>query len=190
MKYSSLILRSNEMSLVPKCDVHFATWVVENDMLHLNNFMRNVKWEYKTHPKRGVAMYGKDYKYSGIVVKGSAFPKNVQALMDKINFHHGLELNSCLLNYYPDGSVGIGLHSDEEEELVDGKDTVVVSVNLGATRNFILVDNVTKEEYVIPLPSGSVLIMGAGCQRYYKHKINVDHTITDARVNMTFRQFM
>lgn len=178
-------------SLVTKASVFFSEEIsVLNPSYHLARLIRTIPWEYKTHPRRGVYQMGKDYNYSGIVVKGRPFDKAIQGLMDRINEQYGFTLNSCLLNYYPDGNIGIGDHSDSEKELNGGKDCVVVSISLGATRDFKLRSYDRKEEVVIPLTHGSVLVMGKGCQRYYKHRIDVDRTVTMPRVNLTFRDFL
>ena len=178
------------VSLVPKCDVYFSDIKIQNTEHHLKALTEQVAWEYKTSRLRGVKMYGKPYRYSGIVVPASPWRPAILALMEKINKHHGFTMNSCLLNYYKNGSVGIAKHSDNERELIGGADKcIVVSASLGATRNFILQDKITNERFIIPLKDGDILIMGPGTQKYYEHSINSQLGVAGSRISMTFREF-
>jgi alkylated DNA repair dioxygenase AlkB len=53
-------------------------------------------------------------------------------------------LNACLGNRYHNGHQNIGAHSDSESDLHDN--ALIVSVSLGATRDFIFTHKVTKKK--------------------------------------------
>jgi alkylated DNA repair dioxygenase AlkB len=98
----------------------------------------------------------------------------------------GMQFNCVLLNYYRDGNDSVAWHSDKES--VPGRKTVVASVSFGQTRSFDIrnkKDN--KEKYSIRLENGSYLLMKAGFQDYWEHRIAKSTTPMKARVNLTFR---
>lgn len=175
-------------SLCLKSQVYFADFLA--DELDLNWLIDNIQWEYKTSVKRGVYMYGKDYAYSGITVKGNEFIPCIEQLMNKINLEYGFNLNSCLLNYYKDGNTSIAWHSDNEKSLANGSEAVVVSVSIGATRTFVLRSLDMQERVKIPLRDGNILVMGAGTQKHYQHSVPVELSVTKPRINLTFREFV
>lgn len=179
-------------SLVSKADVFFSDIVIQNTEHHLNRLIKTIPWEY---PKfygraiaRGICSMGRDYAFSGIVMKAQPWDKQILALMNRINEVHGTSFNACLLNMYPDGNSSISAHADNERELVSP--IIVGSVSLGATRSFILEAKDKSERVVVPLTDGSVLIMGAACQSFYLHSINKEKHITTPRINLTFRCFV
>lgn len=179
-------------SLVSKADVFFSDIVIQNTEHHLNRLIRNIPWEY---PKfygrtisRGVCSMGRDYAFSGIVMKAQPWDKQILALMNRINAAHGTNFNACLLNMYPDGNSSISAHADNEWALVSP--IIVGSVSLGATRSFILESKDKSERVVVPLTNGSVLIMGSGTQSHYLHSVPKEKHITTPRINLTFRCFV
>jgi alkylated DNA repair dioxygenase AlkB len=130
---------------------------------------------------------GKDYAFSGLVMKAQPWDKRLLQLMGVINEQNGTSFNACLLNYYPDGAnAGISQHSDDEREL--GIDPVVVSVSLGDSCDFILKNKKDCEVVSIPLKDGDVLVMGAGCQKLYTHGIE-KKVHKGGRISLTFRKF-
>lgn len=179
------------MSLVAKCDVFFSDIVIQNSEHHLHRLISTIPWTYPTfygrQISRGVCSMGKDYAFSGIVMKAQPWDKRILELMNKINEVHGTQFNACLLNYYPDGSTSISPHSDDESSLVTP--VIVASVSLGATRSFVLEAKDKSEKVVIPLTSGSLLIMGEKCQSLYLHSLNKEKDISSPRINLTFREF-
>ena len=61
------------------------------------------------------------------------------------------------------------------------------SVSLGASREFQLRHNITKERVKIVLPHGSLLLMSGGIQEHWQHRIAKVRHLDQARVNFTFR---
>lgn len=177
-------------SLVQKCDVFFSDVSVVGTANLLKHLMDNVEFSYPTinehRVKRGIASMGFPYAFSGITIEATPWDSRVLELMCMINEAHGTSFNACLLNYYPDGNVGITPHSDNVRELVPP--AVVASVSLGATRTFRLESKDKQEKVDIPLKDGAVLIMGDRCQDLYVHSIP-KQKCDSPRISLTFRQF-
>lgn len=179
-------------SLVNQCDVFFSDMVIQNTEHHLERLIRDIPWQYPTFYNRkitrGVCSMGKDYAFSGLVMKAQPWDRQIQNLMFRINAKHNTRFNACLLNLYPDGNTAISKHSDDERELV--YPVVVASVSLGATRSFVLEAKDGSEKVTVPLTDGSVLLMGEKCQSLYLHSVPKEKGIVTPRINLTFREFL
>jgi alkylated DNA repair dioxygenase AlkB/predicted NAD-dependent protein-ADP-ribosyltransferase YbiA (DUF1768 family) len=133
----------------------------------------------------------KTYSYSGIprppekwTPAAYAIRGKIQRLVRRLIPEHK-NFTSCLLNKYRSGMDKIGYHSDNEKDL--DKDMTIASVSLGSTRDFILRNKKTKKRTVIPLKSGSLILMGPGCQENYKHTVPVRKREKKCRINLTYR---
>lgn len=105
---------------------------------------------------------------------------DVEALIPGANF------NSVLLNQYRDGNDKMGWHSDNEKEL--GKNPIIASLSLGATRFFDLKHKRIKSlRKRLELPAGSLLIMCGSTQENWLHQVPQQKTVKDSRINLTFR---
>ncbi|MDC1211346.1 alpha-ketoglutarate-dependent dioxygenase AlkB [Porticoccaceae bacterium] len=128
---------------------------------------------------------GTSYTYSNIRLPAVAFPDWIDKLREAIEDQSGERFNRALANYYRDGSDSVDWHADDEAEL--GFEPLVASLSLGAERVFQLRHNITQERLDIALPHGSLLVMGAGIQSYWQHRIGKSKKIQQPRVNFTFR---
>jgi len=165
---------------------------------------KNIKWQ-KTKitlfgksilEPRLVAFYGdKDvnYKYSGSL--RTALPWNDDLLGIQQSISPLLEedyspFNSALLNFYRDGRDHMGWHSDNEIEL--GKNPLIFSLNLGATRKMSFRCQKQKSQSVhdIMLEHGSLLIMKGAIQHEFQHCIRKTTKVFDPRINITFRTIL
>jgi len=98
----------------------------------------------------------------------------------------GVQFNSVLLNYYRDGNDSVAWHSDKEEIL--GRHPVIASVSFGQVRSFDIRNKHNhKEHYSVKLEHGSFLLMKAGLQENWEHRIAKSARPMQARVNLTFR---
>ena len=147
------------------------------------NFMGRVMRE-----PRLTAWYGTGlYQYSGIKHQ----PQEMTPLLSKLKKiaeeASGCEFNSVLLNFYRSGQDSVGWHADNEREL--GQDPIIASMSFGGTRKFKLKHNTNKEDKLdLFLKDGSLLIMGKGTQLHYKHTVPKSKTLTEPRINITFRK--
>lgn len=99
----------------------------------------------------------------------------------------GKSFGVCVCIYYADGNSGVDFHTD----LVSfGDISVIPSISLGAERIFAVRSKADPEdcrEHL--LENGSLFIMGPGFQDKYEHALPYDSSITQPRINLTFRQF-
>lgn len=127
------------------------------------------------------------YNYSGINNIGSDINEH-KILIELINkienfFNYKYSFNYILGNRYKSGSNNIGMHSDDEKDLVGP----IVSVSLGCNRYFDIHGKYNNEKVRIDLKKGSLLIMDGKTQKNYKHGVPLQKKIHDTRINLTFR---
>ena len=121
-------------------------------------------------------------------------------------------LNSVLVNKYSTGEDSISAHADDEPEF--GKGPTIVSVNLGATRTFVLMrmsEKVRKKTWKkrglawIPNPTrkpdrmefvlrhGDCLVMAGSVQDFWVHSVpkqkKTEAPQSTPRYNLTFRPY-
>lgn len=129
------------------------------------------------------------YTYSGLTLQAGAWTPDLEWVRQKIEEQTGILFNSMLANLYRKGRRdSIGMHSDSEREL--GNDPFIVSLSLGRVRDFILAPKKGRDgkRTVLPLPHGSLLIMGKGTQKNWMHGIEKEAQPSPAaRINLTFR---
>ncbi|WPV02116.1 alpha-ketoglutarate-dependent dioxygenase AlkB [Mucilaginibacter sp. cycad4] len=141
---------------------------------------------------RLTAWYGdpqKRYSYSGITMHPHLWTSELLAIKYRIEQIAGYTFTSALLNYYRDGNDSVGWHRDNEKEL--GINPVIGSVSFGTTRTFQLrhaKDKSLKESVL--LNSGSFLLMRGSTQHHWFHSIPKEVKITQARINITFRNII
>jgi len=92
--------------------------------------------------------------------------------------------NAVLCNLYRNGNDSVGLHADAEPEM----GPVIASLSLGAERLFRLKRNGGTVEFSERLAPGSLLIMAGRTQQNFKHEVPKEPTVTEARINLTFRR--
>jgi len=131
---------------------------------------------------------GKTYKYSGLEMSPTPFPKELNELKIKCEKKSsGIKFNVCLANLYRDGNDSMGWHADDEKEL--GTKPVIASVSLGAERIFHLKHKKDATvRHKIRLHHGSLLIMKGKTQEFWKHQLPKTKKIVSPRINLTFRK--
>jgi len=93
--------------------------------------------------------------------------------------------NSVQFNRYNGPRHTLGMHADDEPDLLKG--APIVSVSFGCTREFAIKRrNTTDEEKVVELADGSILLMGGAMQSHYLHGVPPGGQ-TGLRFNLTFR---
>ncbi len=104
----------------------------------------------------------------------------------------GHPLNHCLLQLYRNGRDWISAHSDKTLDLV--RPSFIVNVSLGRTRTMVLEPKKSGGESPgatqrIPLPHGSMLVMGLDTNRVFYHSIKQEGQSKDdgPRISLTFR---
>jgi hypothetical protein len=115
------------------------------------------------------------------------WPECITKIKNKIEQLTGKTYNICLCNHYENGKRNIGWHSDNEEH---GSLSSIASISLGAQRQFnFRKSHNFSEIYPTTLANGSLLIMGERCQENYQHCVPFDKSVSEPRINLTFRRF-
>lgn len=129
---------------------------------------------------------GASYVYSGTEHHPEPWTPVLERIRDRVSALTGAGFNAVLLNLYRDGRDGMGWHADDEPEL--GRNPVIASVSLGATRRFCLRHrrrNGLKLD--LPLPHGSLLCMSGATQHHWLHALPKTRLPVAERINLTFR---
>lgn len=130
-----------------------------------------------------------DYTFSGRTLQADPFPAVVEALRQEVSALAGVEFNSCLANYYRDGSDSVSWHADDEPELGPSPDNAVIaSLSFGDVRRFLIRPKGNPggvREF--RLEPGSLLIMRGDLQQTHEHSVPKTRIPRDPRLNLTFR---
>lgn len=130
---------------------------------------------------------GRVYTWSGIRMEPLPWSGAVARIKALLERTLGESFDSALLNLYRDGRDSVAWHADDEPEL--GRDPLIASVSLGATRAFRLRHNEGRHApLTLDLEHGSLLVMGGPTQRFWKHAIPRRARVDGPRINLTFRQ--
>ncbi|MYD46695.1 MAG: alpha-ketoglutarate-dependent dioxygenase AlkB [Gammaproteobacteria bacterium] len=126
------------------------------------------------------------YKYSGLVHRPQEMPDFVSELLCEVVMRTGIDFNSILVNLYRDGTQSMGWHADDEPEL--GPEVTIASLSVGAVRELRLRHRHDKSLRVTTsLAHGSLLMMYPPLQEYWLHELPKRRSITEPRVNFSFR---
>lgn len=162
----------------------------------LQTLLQTIHWQ-----QEGMMMYGKQvlfprlmawygdvgtgYAFSGTTYTPLAWTEALLHIKNAIEPAAGALFNSVLLNRYRNGRDSLGWHADDEPEL--GIDPVIASVNLGATRRFMLRHVKEGLKYELPLQHGSLLVMKGTLQHHWQHQVPKTTKSLPERINLTFR---
>jgi alkylated DNA repair dioxygenase AlkB len=144
----------------------------------------------KIHPQpRLTALFGnegKPYSYSNIKMQPHPWTLLLQKIKSHIESVSGTNFTTVLLNQYRNGKDSNGWHADNEKEL--GINPIIASVSFGAERVFQLKHNsISGLKQNILLEHGSLLVMKATTQHFWKHQIPKTAKPIGCRINLTFR---
>jgi len=160
----------------------------ESDAL-MARFIKEAPWKQRTQK-----MWDKEVltprltAWYGDRLEEEPVPWTPELLMikEKVEPLAGVTFNSVLLNYYRDGNDSVAWHSDKENVL--GKRPVIASVTFGQVRSFDIRRKTDhKEIYSVRLEHGSFLLMKAGLQEAFEHRIAKSSRPMKPRINLTFR---
>ena len=139
--------------------------------------------------KRKVAFFSDpsiSYRYASKTKIGLPWTSTLITIKNRIESITKESYNACLLNLYHNGEESMGWHSDNEKEIV--ANSSIASLSLGANRKFSFKHKVSKETVSIELEDGSLLEMKGSVQAHWWHALLKSKKVTDARINLTFRQ--
>ena len=126
------------------------------------------------------------YRYSG--VDHIPLPWSPELLNIKQDLEQACqsEFNSVLANLYRNGTDSMGCHADNEKEL--GRNPVIASLSLGATRLFKLKHHQSDAKLDLHLQHGDLLIMAGALQHHWRHSVPKTAKPVGERINLTFRK--
>ena len=132
------------------------------------------------------------YTYSGLTLPAAPWPEPVQRVRRRVEeavFGESRgQFGGVLANLYRDGRDAMGLHADDEPELLP--DAEIASVSLGAERRFVLKPrDPSVAPYELRPAHGSLLVMGGTLQRHWRHGVPREARVSRPRINLTFRQY-
>jgi alkylated DNA repair dioxygenase AlkB len=131
---------------------------------------------------------GVSYCYAQRRLQGQGWTAELAQLRDRFQRELGIASNSLLMNLYRNGRDSMGWHRDNEPEL--GPDPLVVSLSLGAARDFDVRRDADKWTQRFALGHGDLLIMGSKSQTKWMHCLPKRLKVDDLRINLTFRQLL
>jgi DNA oxidative demethylase len=127
---------------------------------------------------------GTSYSFSGMTVNSLPWIPIISKIKEDVEYVTGLKFNFCLVNRYENGNDYIGYHSDDEKEL--GDCVHIASVSFGQKRKFYF-KNPNTDVVKLSLNTGSLCVMYHPTNKYYKHSVPKETTLTHPRINLTFR---
>ena len=159
--------------------------------------LNNIHWENER-----VVMFGKEiitkrkvaffsdpsitYRYASKTKIGLPWTDSLLTIKNRVESITKESYNACLLNLYHNGEESMGWHSDNEKEII--ANSSIASLSLGANRKFSFKHKLSKETVSVELEAGSLLEMKGSVQTHWWHALIKSKKITDARINLTFRQ--
>lgn len=127
------------------------------------------------------------YVYSGIRMEPEPWTAPLLELKARAEALAAHRFNSVLLNLYRDGRDSVSWHADSEPGL--GRNPVIASLSLGATRRFQLRHRRDKTaSLALDLPHGSCLVMAGATQHHWLHQVPKTARPVGPRINLTFRR--
>jgi alkylated DNA repair dioxygenase AlkB len=128
------------------------------------------------------------YSYSNNLLETRAWTSLLSDIRAQVESYLKFSFNSVLVNLYRNGDDYVGWHSDNEPEL--GEQPFIASLTFGAERQFEFRHKKFSENGRILLRSGTLLIMHPDFQHYWLHSVPIDKSVTEGRINLTFRKVM
>lgn len=128
------------------------------------------------------------YSYSNNLLETRAWTSLLSGIRAQVESYLKFSFNSVLVNLYRNGDDYVGWHSDNEPEL--GERPFIASLTFGAERQFEFRHKKSSENGWLLLRSGTLLIMHPDFQHYWLHSVQIDKSVTEGRINLTFRKVM
>ena len=114
-------------------------------------------------------VYGKNYKFSGILFEAQSIPSFFQNYLDYFSKLYKCSFNMVLVNWYENGKDYISMHSDDEKEIEP--DTPVITISFGVKRKFVVKskDGDFRKEFFLKNND----VFGNGRKEFFKKNISM-----------------
>lgn len=117
----------------------------------------------------------------------SPWTETLLKIRENIELLTGVHFHIARCVHYQNGMESMGFHRDLPAY---GTTSHIASLSLGAEREFMFRSITNPNEvYSIKLLSGSLLLMGDGCQDQYEHSLPISPDCNTVRLNLTFRKY-
>lgn len=178
---------------------HHKAWLkkdVADELYQALPKLKSNMWQRYALPDSNVT-YNFFSKPKPLMVMNEALTRLTQTINDVFGF----SLNVGVVNRYPNGKHGLGMHRDSGIPQLDPNSPIVM-VSFGATRAFCLIhgshkktlrtvetlDAIPHEE--IEVAHGDVLIMTPKCNKTWLHGLLKDDSVTESRTSITLRRHL
>ena len=193
---------NNRPNILPQDGIvlYYEKIIADEEVIELyESLLNNIQWENERVimfgkeiiTKRKVAFYSDpsiSYRYASKTKIGLPWTSTLIIIKNRVESITKESYNACLLNLYHNGEESMGWHSDNEKEII--ANSSIASLSLGAKRKFSFKHKISKETVSIELENGSLLEMKGSVQAHWWHALIKSKKVTDARVNLTFRQML
>ena len=193
---------NNRPNILPQDGIvlYYEKIIADEEVIELyESLLNNIQWENERVimfgkeiiTKRKVAFYSDpsiSYRYASKTKIGLPWTSTLIIIKNRVESITKESYNACLLNLYHNGEESMGWHSDNEKEII--ANSSIASLSLGAKRKFSFKHKISKETVSIELENGSLLEMKGSVQALWWHALIKSKKVTDARVNLTFRQML
>lgn len=163
---------------------------------HLRDLLDKIDWRHdqaviygkRIVTRRQVAWYADrpfTYTYSKTTKTALPWTPALQQLKTVAETRSNARYNSCLLNLYAEGPIGMAWHSDSETELM--QNAPIASLSFGAERRFLFRHKRTRETVSVMLQHGSLLVMKNETQAHWLHSLPKTTRVQTPRISLTFR---
>jgi alkylated DNA repair dioxygenase AlkB len=134
--------------------------------------------------------------YSGETFKPLDWTPEALEIQQRVHSKIGFLFDSLSINFYRHGKDHIGYHIDKDDE---GRwEFPIASISFGVVRDFQVVPYIlggksgrkkiaNGKPETISLAHGSLVVMPAGSQAQYMHKLKQQPGVVGERINLTFR---
>lgn len=194
--FSQLETPINILPLDGECNYYGELFNYDDADHYLTYLLAEIPWQHdeaRVHSKhiitkRKVAWYGErafNYTYSNTTKVALPWTTQLLSIKAQVEEKTGENFNACLLNLYHNGSEGMAWHSDGEKDLK--KNGAIASLSFGAARKFSFKHKQSKQNVSLVLEHGSLLVMKGETQTHWLHRLPPTTTVSEPRVNLTFR---
>ena len=117
---------------------------------------------------------------------GEPLPPEITDLIAPLDERYGVDLDSCLINLYRDGSDAVAWHADTVRKVM--RNPLVATVSLGARRSFLVrpaAGGPVTRRYAPG--EGDLIVMGGAMQHDWHHTVPRERSASGARMSITLR---
>ena len=126
------------------------------------------------------------FMYSGKIMIPLKIPKTILDIKLKIEEEIKKEFDGVLVNYYPNGNISMGYHSDPIEDKWDNN---FVILSLGDSRDFIFREKLHKNNKIkFNFNNGDLIYMFDNCQELYQHSVRKNKDSNAERISLVFKK--